>query len=297
MAAKNIHVLTVATHVDGYLDSLIYTVPSLKVLGSGAPWKGYTTKIRCVYAQLDEYEDDDIIVFCDAYDVLADRRRDIGSLAEKFKKLDVDVLLSVYDYAHHEYIFTYYIKRAFICLKAYEPERLMSCNPGLYMAYCKPLRALLGDLLALASETQENDDERLLNSILNNYTTKLSDSRMRYEAAGNVSYTVGLDVDEAFFHNHVPIEKISTALSFVRGTYKPPNDTITSRESFFYHFIGNQNLDDLCRAEGIPHVASVKQYTNMMKARHYVKFFKFEIILAFALVILVVYSISKLRSK
>lgn len=276
-----LHILTVATHYDGYLDSLIYTVPSLVVLGAGKPWNGYITKIKYIYEKLFEYDDNDIVIFCDAYDVLAHKNRceNAIEIERMFKELNVDILLSAHDYARHNFFVHYYVKRAFVCLRAYEPEILLSCNPGLYIAYCGPLKSLLGDLLALGQKTHENDDERLLNMVLNNYTEPLEKCpfRLRYFAASGSTFTIGADIDEQFFHNHLPLD--TALLSLINGTYEPPDNIFESKHSLFYHFIGNQNLDTLCRSARIPHRQTKKQYTNFMKARHYTKFFKFELLL------------------
>lgn len=275
-----VHVLTVATHHDGYLPALVSTLPSLKILGFGAKWRGYTTKIQHVREYLNSVPDLDIVIFCDAYDVLVDPRKTLDDVVKTFKNLRVDALFSANDYASQCFLARYHARRTMNGIPNADGDRLLSCNPGLYMGYAAPLREMLEDILVLAKQNRDNDDERLLNELLNT-GRRLSVTRLVYRE----TYIIALDLEERVFHNHIPCEDVYSLARLVLGTYVPPRDVISSRSCFFYHFIGNQNLDELCAYEGIMHSRQKRVYTNLMKTKHYIKYFVAEIFVVILIIV------------
>lgn len=65
-----IHYLTVATEEKLYLPYLKQLLPELIILGMNTKWEGFITKYRLVIKYLNELNENDIVCFMDAYDVL-----------------------------------------------------------------------------------------------------------------------------------------------------------------------------------------------------------------------------------
>ena len=289
---RPVQVVTVATHSQGYLQSLKWCLAHAPggnelirfvELGRGQKWRNYCDKIRL----LDEFlscedvngeGDQDLVIFCDAYDVLYDHRRDFEPLVHIFNASGADLLFSVVDVSRLNCIVQSCAHKILTCLDI--SNNSLTCNGGLYMGRRGALRTLMREINMCKSE--QIDDERCINQILNEncispWLLKSPsgfahfDIRIKQEI-----FNIALDVDSLVFHNSpVPI----SPLSLIR-TFSAEPTAFERGQAFFYHFIGNQNLDDLCAYEGIwrPEcIGNCEIYGKADKLTHYLKFFNTEI--------------------
>ena len=74
------HVVTVATHAQSYFpvlkESCIRNGIELEVLGWGTKWGGFATKFKLMREYVATLPEDDIVLFCDGYDVLMLEHKD-----------------------------------------------------------------------------------------------------------------------------------------------------------------------------------------------------------------------------
>lgn len=304
---NKIVVITIATHEEGYIDSLrdsLHPIP-LEVVGLGESWKDYSTKTRLLHNSLvDErkWPADTIFVVCDAFDVLYNNRRGIAELRREFLARNVNLLFSTYNFACETSLVKYFAKKMF-CPFDYDCNTLISCNSGLFIGYRCAIIYILRKMLSV----HDPDDERRLNSVIReNITTNHLEYDPMYEmltcdlrtCTGTLK--IGMDIGNRIFLNHVPRSNTSDFYNFLFSEYSPPVDTIEKSEAFFVHFIGNQNLNRICKYERLVcHEHDNKRiYTNAKKLWHYTGYFYFEILLLLSIIFLIVYFIlNKNRKK
>lgn len=277
----NIRFYTVATSNKGYLDSLRYTLPQIEILGEGKPWRGYISKLEYLEGRLSQLEQlaedpDELIVFTDAYDVLFNvQHHTVSQLIDEFNSFNVDILFSVIDYSQYSFFEKYYVEKLFYGIRTYKSEYI--CNGGLFMGKRKSLLAFVQTLLLeneRLSNSQELDDDRLINRSIIAYSTKCSNddcTSLTFKYCDQIK--IGLDIEQRIFHNHLA-GRVADKVFF--NTYKPPIDIMESK-SFFYHFIANQNVDHICKRYNIPLSKNVIN-SKFNKFKHYISYFYFELI-------------------
>ena len=79
--ANNIKFVCVATEMKLYLPYLKQLIPDLVILGLNTKWDGFFTKYRLFNEYLSNLNDNDIVCFLDAYDVLP--TKNINTLYDK----------------------------------------------------------------------------------------------------------------------------------------------------------------------------------------------------------------------
>lgn len=281
---NNLRVVTVATKYEGYLKSLEYTLNgNLDIVGLNMPWNGFISKLVYLNEYLKTIQDDTIVVFVDAYDVLFNRDyHSLEELANEFEKMNTDILFSCTDFSSYNIVSYYYMREMFIGVCG----STLSCNGGLYMGKCKSLRLLIGDALDLALKINETDDERLINMLLN-LNCKIigyaNDDYFRLEYKNDT--LISIDVDNKIFNNHIS----SNIYTTLKENYKPPINILDSG-SYFYHFIANQDIDHICDRHNIIYDKQHKRCnTNIKKISHYYKYFKIELFILFIIIIILIY--------
>ena len=105
--------VTVATHEDGYFKWLLESVKRFNcekdfvVLGYGEEWQGFTWRFLKMLEYLKTLNEDEVVCFCDGYDVIA--IRDLKELEESFKSFkkikkslnqDFKIMVSSEKYRH-----------------------------------------------------------------------------------------------------------------------------------------------------------------------------------------------------
>lgn len=288
--SEKVTIVTVATHSQGYLQSLKWCLKHATgnelvqfiELGRGKKWTNYYDKILLLNRFLTEAcagnNDDDIVIFCDAYDVLFDPQRDILRMIDLFRATNVDLLFSIVDLSTHSKMVQMCARQILACLDISEGR--YTCNAGLYMGKYRALCVFMQRICKTMSD--QIDDERCINRLLNECCTSPWLDKSPGDGFGYFTidlgkryYRVALDIGERIFKNRpTPL----SPLCLVRNL-AAPRTAFEEGYAFFYHFIGNQNLDELCLHEGIwnPAVGNCEIYGKIDKLSHYLKFFNNEL--------------------
>jgi hypothetical protein len=131
-----IYALTVATHNDGYYNALTESCKrnniNLITLGFGLKWQGFSWRFLLVKEYIETLNDDDIVIFLDAYDVFAINNIDV--IEERFKSFNSPIVLSTEKYIMNHTKIGYQALFRY-CDKAY-------VNSGLYMGYVHGIKKL-----------------------------------------------------------------------------------------------------------------------------------------------------------
>lgn len=306
---EKVDVVTVATHTQGYLQSLKWCLsraPGNQLvrfveLGRGQRWTNYLDKIRLfndyLLSTCDNRSDDDIVIFCDAYDVLYDPQRDFSRIIDLFRATNVDLLFSVVDLSKHNRMVQLCARQILACLDI--SQGMYTCNAGLYMGRRRALAVFIQHICK--SMADQIDDERCINRLFNEcctspwLDTSFGDGFGYFNIDLGKQYRVALDIGERIFKNRLtPL----SPLCLVRKL-GAPRTAFEEGHAFFYHFIGNQDLDELCKHEGIwipGTIGNCEIYGNVDKFSHYLKFFNNElatITLIFGLTALVLLATNK----
>ncbi len=90
MTTKNLlHIVTVATDIKYYMPYLIESIKrnnnELEILGLNMKWTGFNLKFNLMKEYLSKLPEDDIVCFCDGYDVLC--VRDLNEMINEFKRI------------------------------------------------------------------------------------------------------------------------------------------------------------------------------------------------------------------
>lgn len=283
-----VRVVTVATKDDGYLPTLRHSLPCLEVLGFNRPWNGYISKFEYLDERLRDFNDDQIVVFIDAYDVIYNPAKgDVQSIGEEFKKFNVDILFSATNFSTYSPMAQFYVKKVFFGLF----DTTYTVNCGLFMGYAWALRRLIQDAYTLSSICDgELDDERLVNMSLNKFGSRVytlprtpcDPCKFMINYRNNL-FTVGVDLDKHIFHNYI----VDAIFKKIFHPYSPPVEVMHNANAYFYHFVGNQNIDNICDYLNLPYVKRNREYTTLMKIKHYSQYFQTEIIIIIVILIIV----------
>ncbi|TXH07022.1 MAG: hypothetical protein E6Q06_04220 [Candidatus Moraniibacteriota bacterium] len=317
-AMRRIWVVTVATHNQGYLSSLEWCLKQAHggemvrfvQLGRGHKWNNYGDKLRLLFAFLErlcgggegvvEVAEQDLVIFCDAYDVLFDPQRDFARLADIFLASRADLLFSVVDISRQNSFIQKCAHKILTCLDF--THNALTCNGGLYMGKSWALLAFMRQAEKLARAENLKDDEKCINELLNK--SKCGPARVcptsgfwMFPATlqSQRQVLVGLDVNSTIFFNSPPQLNFTSLLK--TGEARPT--VFDENQAFFYHFIGNQDLTELCAYEGIRLPGSERNeiYGKMHKLAHYLGFFKTELLVLAVLAALLAATAVKEKQK
>jgi hypothetical protein len=163
------HIVTVATKNDGYLDYLIESCKrnggNLEILGWRQEWKGFMMKIKLLNEYLNNLDDDDIVCYVDGYDVIILQHvdkieslfRNSGSkiLLSKDANLDIIPLFDIF--------FKYY----------YSEYKNYNINAGTFIGYVKYLKIIFNKICnEYDCNDKDLDDQIILTKICNEYNNK-----------------------------------------------------------------------------------------------------------------------------
>lgn len=221
--------LFVATKWNEKLENFIRSLNkhkfNYKWLGKNIEWKSFNTKSELVYNELlyNNYNDDDIVIVSDAYDVLVNRNS--SSFKESFKSFKKPIVVGS----------EWYCGSSKNCLQLYEYWKLQKyippkkyVNAGFIVGYKRELIDLYKYLL------NENDDQLGLASYVNKYPELFGVDHSNFI----VQHVHVLDTilqEPYFFHFPGPLlkyglfpqynNKLKTIL-FNNGSYIYPNEII-----------------------------------------------------------------------
>jgi hypothetical protein len=244
------YLITVSTHNEGYYDALKKSAKinnyELITLGWGQKWEGFIMKYKLLMENLNNYDDNDIIILTDAYDVIVTDRKEVA--IEKFKRFNKPILLSKDGYTGDS-IFNY------LHDKIFDTCHNFRICAGLMMGYVWALKKLViemcGDELEKCRELNL-DDQVLIINVCNNYEFYRDhiavdkNSEIFYNTYGNVN---NLEFD----FNLNDFFDIKQNKLFLKQTDISP---------CFIHGPANVNLSEICRFYDLP--LSKKTSRDMM---------------------------------
>jgi hypothetical protein len=261
---SNLYILTVATHNEGYYDALKISAErnnlNLITLGFGQKWKGFIMKYDLTKNYLNSLNDNDIVVFVDAYDVLILQNYD--TIIEKFKSFNKPIILSQDANPHS------------LFLKYFHPKIFDQCNntrinSGLYMGYVWALKLLFNQMCKYNDcNNKENDDQIMLTNtcnqptFFNKYLAIDYDSLLFYTTMGgngflNYNFSPGIDSD--IIDKKLIIKKSNQEPSFIHG----PANTNLDLVAKIYNLPKNKSKrDELSKAKVYLKPLYIKYFIN-----------------------------------
>lgn len=263
-------IISYATHEDGYMNALKYQQSSIDFFGIGSKWEGFIKRQMYILNYLENFNDKQIITIIDAYDVLyTPKCHSLEKLTETFKSFNCDILLSVSNYKNSNYLYKYISKKIFGRLNN---QNDIALNGGMLMGYCSSLKILINDIINMANQLNEIDDEKMLNVCMNEYSMQcynLSQMSNLYYKYKN-TLTICADENQHIFYNHVSFNYFNC----ITGKSKSTNiSIIENTNSYFYHFIANQNIDNICKHYKLPIGNKINKYSIIKKSMYYSKYF------------------------
>jgi len=168
---NKVHVLTYATHTQGFYEKLINNNFNIKIvtLGYGSKWGGLRDKPRAVLNYLTYVPDNDLVIFLDGFDTVINKPLEtvLNRFNELIKGSEYKVLLSKEQCYNQQdnYFFKYFFK--YFQYKVYSYKNNIIVNSGLYMGYVKHVKMLL---YAHKYNDNPNVDQILMNKIYPNYS-------------------------------------------------------------------------------------------------------------------------------
>ncbi len=173
---SKLHIITVATHDDGYFPVLVKQMKDAHIhyhiLGYGQKWKGWTWRTQLILNYLKNHNPDDIVMVIDGYDVLVvGNEKDI---IRKYNEFNTDIVFGIHLSLSQDFsIFVKYITHPII--RSYfktNNEHMM--NGGSFMGKAKTLIIIYEKMIKYCMETGTTDDQIALNNIsLNGINYKL----------------------------------------------------------------------------------------------------------------------------
>jgi len=221
--------ITVATHNKGYLDVLRQNFDThgekLHILGYGKKWKGFTWKYKLMKDFIQNFPDDEIVVFMDGYDVLFINNKDLET---KFKSFNKNIVFGID--THRKSTKILYNKIFHNC---YFSSNKNDINSGLYMGYNKYLKILLEKLC-------END-------VCNN--PKMDDQKLiiKISKTDFFKHNIGIDYEKKIFFNMSPKHLLTDKTNFKLTNNKV---IVNNNEPNFVHGPANTDMDFIVEAYG-----------------------------------------------
>lgn len=236
---ENVHLLTVATHNEGYYNALKKSSKknnyNLITLGWGQKWQGFIMKIKLINEKLYQLNNNDIVIIVDAYDVIATEKKD--TLIKKFKEFNKAIILSK-DGEPKSYFFKFFHDRVFNSCNN------IQLNAGLMMGYVWAIKELYTMMCGTNLEKCNRldlDDQVLLINICNN-NKKFFNRYVAVDINNHIFYnTFGYTVD--FDFKVLDLFYISNNKLYVKDTDSSP---------CFIQGPGNTNLNNLCNFYNLP---------------------------------------------
>ena len=153
-----IHYVCVATESKNYFPYLKKLIPELVVLGMGMKWKGFIMKYTLLKKYLETVNDNDVVCFIDAYDVLP--TKNIVNLEKQFKdfsKKHPEIKMIV-GYEKNEsklpdYLADCLADMYFDTVKGYR------INSGQFIGYVKNIKHIISSILLNIKKYQTKQSE------------------------------------------------------------------------------------------------------------------------------------------
>jgi hypothetical protein len=152
---SNLHLVTVATHKDGYFDYLVESCKKngkeLKVLGYGEKWKGFNWRFTLILDYLKSLNKDDIVCVIDGYDVLC--TRNLKELSDEFirlkKKHNCKIIIGEDKLLVDKYSIRQNFNNILVKYIIFGTCNTKSLNAGTYIGYVYDLLVILQNIYNL----------------------------------------------------------------------------------------------------------------------------------------------------
>jgi hypothetical protein len=165
--------VTVATHSERYYPYLIESCKrynaELIVLGWGKKWEGFTMRFNLVHEYLNNLDDNEIICFIDAYDVIL--LNPLSKLEQEFKKTNANIAIALDGSEKNIFIkwFTTYI---------FGSCKNININAGTYIGYVKDIKVMLNDICTTLNCNDKNlDDQKILTEYCKHHEIYIDQNR------------------------------------------------------------------------------------------------------------------------
>lgn len=276
-----LYAVSVATHKEGYYDAFVESCRrngiELVVLGYWQPWQGFAWRFLLMKDYLEGLDDQDIVLFLDAYDMIA--IQDADTIRERFLQMGVPILFSTENILRDDFL-THYIRNGVFghCPKA-------NISGGAYMGYVGALKKMYSYICAKYNcghpQFKAKDDQNILTALCND--TQFTDPPMAFDHTSSIFYTVPLPISNfqlLFSNKFCPdphFHVIKDNRLFLRDTNQSP---------CFIHGIANTNMDFLIDLYQLPPRIDVRPYYQFRIFLYYCRIFKYEVMLILAVLIL-----------
>lgn len=275
-----LYAVVVATERRGYYDALEEGCRrngiELRVLGQGQAWRGFAWKFTLMREHLAGVDDDDVIIFLDAYDVLATQPASV--VLERFLAVGTPIVVSVEDTRDTDFLTRHVRKKVFGSC----PDAAV-CS-GAYMGRAHALRRMHDYIHDRFGYEDTMDDQRLL-------TAACADSAF---AGGLIGYDYGMGV---FYTIPQPgtLRVITASNRFVPDPRKHElrGGRLFLREAgvspCFIHGNGNVDMDLLVDLYRLPASQDKRPMYLVGAVAHHASFLKEEMAVLFVLIVLIVW--------
>jgi hypothetical protein len=225
-----IHYLTVATEEKQYLPYLKQLLPELVILGMNTKWEGWIYRFKLVIEYTKTIDDNDIICFIDAYDVLPTKKiSNLENNFKKFREMNTNVKMVIgYDLVENVLI----EKMEEKWFGSFNNNRL---NAGSYIGYSKDINHILTyivtnnpnmdldqtELTKYANEFQNDiyiDTEKLFFNIVTKPLEYIQTNNYNYDYGFIHANGNGFLNDFLYDHHNIKIDPIEN-LSIHIGNY------------------------------------------------------------------------------
>ena len=245
---KKTKLFTVVTHDNGYFKALQKSAKKFNydflVLGLNKKWKGLIWKFKLMLKNIDSLPNNEIIVFCDGFDVIVNK--DSEEMIDFFKKQNKDIF---FGWEASNYNLLMYC----LSLIAFKNQHLLKRedipNTGVYIGYVWAIRIFLR--YCLDNITYENDDQDIA------YKAFANQKKLGLNLGiTNRIFTIPLNLSEFFFvfkkfdDNHVDYK------------FLPKNNNY-----LFIHANGNRNMDKYVVSKKLP--KGKVSYSNHKHLTHF----------------------------
>ncbi len=232
---SSLHIVTVATDIKYYMPYLIESVKknhnNLTILGLNMKWTGFNLKFNLMKEHLSKLPEDDIVCFCDGYDVIC--VRDLNEMIDEFNRIKNKTKCKVIastDFCLGQYYIKFSIQFTGTLARNY-------INSGLYMGCVKDLKCMFNIISSYGSE-DNLDDQMLLNKF-----NQMNPGYIHIDKETNIFYTLfesnllKYTIDKQF-------NKKCNVVKYIK--YNDNNIySIHNTKPFFIHAPGCENLDDI----------------------------------------------------
>ena len=198
--SEKLQIVTVATHNLGYLDKLAESCKragtDIKILGLGAKWEGFSTKLKLMCEFLTSVDPSAIIAFVDAYDVVM--LGHVDELLERYLSFNKPIVLSV---ETKNSWFKWNVEKFYF--GTYKEEVI---NSGCYMG-----RA--GFLLEMCKNFGTHENDQIYLNRLARANKSWFEKYTALDMSGDIFYNSSCDS----FLGHLHIKSCSIGLNFADG--------------------------------------------------------------------------------